>query len=45
MSDSDGEHISPDQSSFVNLVAAMMLVKKQTAMIPEGVQKRGKYKE
>lgn len=45
MSDSEGEHVSPDQSSFVNRVAAVMLVKKQTSMIPGGVQKRGKHKE
>lgn len=35
MSDSNGEHISPHQSSFVNRVAAVMLLKKQTAKIPE----------
>lgn len=36
-SDSDGEHISPDQGSFLNWVALapLMLVKKQTGMIPE----------
>lgn len=35
MSDSNREHVSPDQGSFVNwlTLASLMLVKKQTGMI------------